>query len=117
MDAAARDEELMLQVKKGSEPAFTELFRRYRNSIYAYFRRRVPDPVRSEDLAQETFLALLKAAKRYEQRALFRTYLYGIAMNLVSAERRRAAKERGTESPEPTVEDDPESAIWVRHAV
>lgn len=107
----------MLQVKTGSEPAFTELFRRYRDPIYAYFRRRISDPVRSEDLAQETFLALLKAARRYEQRALFRTYLYAIAMNLLSAERRRAFKERGTESAEPSVESEPENAIWVRRAV
>src|SRR5580658_6125595 len=85
------DEQLMLQVKRGSHPAFTELFQRYREPIYGYFRRRITDRVRAEDLAQETFLALLKAAARYEQRALFRTYLYAIAMNLLSAERRRSA--------------------------
>ena len=69
MEAASEhDEQLMLQVKQGSQPAFTELFRRYREPVYGYFRRRVSDPVRAEDLAQETFLALWKAASRYEQR-------------------------------------------------
>jgi RNA polymerase sigma-70 factor, ECF subfamily len=111
------DEHLMLQVKQGSQPAFTELFQRYRDPIFGYFRRRIADPVRAEDLAQETFLALLKAASRYEQRALFRTYLYAIAMNVLSAERRRSAKERGTESAEPSVDGNQDNTLWVRRAV
>jgi RNA polymerase sigma-70 factor (ECF subfamily) len=111
------DENLMLQVKQGSQPAFTELFQRYRDPIYGYFRRRIADSVRAEDLTQETFLALLKSATRYEQRALFRTYLYAIAMNLLSADRRRSAKDRGTESAEPSAKNDPDTTLWVRRAV
>ena len=111
------DEHLMLQVKQGSHPAFTELFQRYREPIYGYFRRRIADRVRAEDLAQETFLALLRAAARYEQRALFRTYLYAIAMNLLSAERRRSAKDQGKEAAEPSVTSDPDTTLWVRRAV
>lgn len=121
MDAAGEysehDEQLMLQVKQGSQPAFTELFRRYREPVYGYFRRRLADPVRAEDLAQETFLALLKAAARYEQRALFRTYLYAIAMNLLSAERRKSFRERGSPLPEPSVENNPDTSMWVQRAV
>ena len=56
------DEALMLQVKRGSHAAFAELFRRYREPIYGYFRRRLADSTRAEDLAQETFLAVLKLA-------------------------------------------------------
>jgi RNA polymerase sigma-70 factor (ECF subfamily) len=111
------DENLMLQVKQGSQPAFTELFQRYREPIYGYFRRRIADRVRAEDLAQETFLALLKGATRYEQRALFRTYLYAIAMNLLLAEKRRSAKDHGNESAEPSVSSDPDTTLWVRRAV
>jgi RNA polymerase sigma-70 factor (ECF subfamily) len=84
------DEALMLEFQQGSSDAFTELFRRYREPIYGYFRRRLQDQPRAEELAQETFLAILKSAERYEPRALFRTYLYGIAVKMVWAERRKA---------------------------
>jgi RNA polymerase sigma-70 factor (ECF subfamily) len=86
------DERLMLDFQRGSQEAFTELFARYRQPIYGYFRRRLADAARAEELAQETFLAVLRAVQRYEPRALFRTYLYGIALLQLAAERRKSAQ-------------------------
>lgn len=74
----------------GSGPAFEELFARYRQPVWGYFRRRLADGARAEELAQETFVAVLRSAKRYQPRASFRTFLYAIAKNLLFAERRRA---------------------------
>lgn len=86
------DEQLMLDFQRGSKEAFTELFARYREPIYGFFRRRLADAARAEELAQETFLAVLSAMTRYEPRALFRTYLYGIAFMQLLAERRKSAQ-------------------------
>lgn len=86
------DEQLMLDFQRGSKDAFAELFARYREPIYGYFRRRLADAARAEELAQETFLAVLRAVTRYEPRALFRTYLYGIAFLQLAAERRKSAR-------------------------
>lgn len=83
------DEALMLEFQRGSRPALEELFARYRQPLYGFFRRRLDSKERAEDLAQETFLAVMRAASRYEPRALVRTYLYGIAMKLLSSERRK----------------------------
>ena len=69
--------------------AFAELFARHRASVWGFFRRRVWDATRAEDLTQETFIALMKSAPRYEVRAPFRSFLFGIAFNLLSEERRR----------------------------
>src|SRR5271169_6120658 len=88
------DEQLMLAFQRGSKEAFTELFGRYREPIYGFFRRRLDDAARAEELAQETFLAVLRAMTRYEPRALFRTYLYGIAFMQLMAERRKNAQQR-----------------------
>ena len=66
----ASDELLMLAFSKGSSDAFTELFSRYKQPIYGFFRRRVAESTHAEELTQETFLALLRAAARYEPRAL-----------------------------------------------
>src|SRR4051812_18356220 len=90
----ASDEELMLACGQGTPGAFEQLFERYRQPIWGYFSRRVDDRARAEELAQDTFLAVLKNAARYEVRATFRTYFYSIAANLLSAERRRHAPRR-----------------------
>src|SRR5260370_30135929 len=84
------DEALMLEFQRGSRAAFEELFARYRGPLFGVFRRRLhDDAARAEALAQETFLAVVRAVERYEPRALVRTYLYGIALKLVAAERRK----------------------------
>ncbi len=83
------DEALMIEFQGGSRAAFEELFARYRDPLHGFFRRRLNSAERAEDLTQETFLAVIRASSRYEPRALVRTYLYGIAIRLVSAERRK----------------------------
>jgi len=88
---AGGDEELMVAFSRGSMDAFSELFSRYKQPLYGFFRRRVADPAQAEELAQETFLALLRASSRYQLRALFRTYLYSIGLKILSAHRRKTA--------------------------
>jgi RNA polymerase sigma-70 factor (ECF subfamily) len=74
---------------------------------------------RAEDLAQDTFLAVIRASSRYEPRALVRTYLYGIALNLVAAERRTRVRNavlvQGDS--ELATNSDCDAALWVRRAV
>lgn len=114
------DETLMLEFQQGSTAAFTELFARYREPIYGFFRRRLAHAARAEELAQETFLAVLRGVERWEPRALFRTYLYGIAVNLLMAERRKAGRETGAvaiELAEPHTNGNPDAAMWLRQAV
>ncbi len=108
----------MLQFQGGSAEAFDELFARYREPLFGFFRRRLNSCERAEDLAQETFLAVIRATSRYEPRALVRTYLYGIALNLLAAERRRQSKDAPVDSsPEPAVSGAPYAVVWVRQAL
>ena len=88
---AGSDEQLMVAFSRGSTDAFSELFSRYKQPLFGFFRRRVADPAQAEELTQETFLAVLRASSRYEPRALFRTYLYAIGFKLLRAHRRKAA--------------------------
>jgi RNA polymerase sigma-70 factor (ECF subfamily) len=116
------DEQLMLAFSKGSSEAFSELFSRYKQPVYGFFRRRVSDPAHAEELTQETFLVLLRAAARYQPRALFRTYLYAIGFKILQAHRRKAAF-RATffghrdSIPDPSRQDVTESGWLVRRAV
>lgn len=115
----ATDETLMREFQQGRGEAFAELFERYRERLYGFFRRRLAHAARAEELAQEVFLAVLRAVKRYEPRALFRTWLYGIALNLLRAERRKAGREEpAPEEPrESPAGGNPDAALVVRQAV
>ena len=75
----------------GSTEAFGELFQRYRQPLFGFFRRRVADIGRAEELTQDTFVAVLRASERYEPSALFRTYLYAIGLKILYADRRKTA--------------------------
>ena len=88
---AGSDEQLMVAFSRGSTDAFSELFSRYKQPLFEFFRRRVADPAQAEELTQETFLAVIRASSRYELRALFRTYLYAIGFKLLHAHRRKEA--------------------------
>jgi len=113
------DEALMLEFQAGSRPAFDELFARYHEPLSGFFRRRLSNRERAEDLAQEPFLAVIRAASRYEPRALVRTYLYGIALKLVAAERRKQARDgQAAEfAAEPSAQSAPDVVMWVRQAL
>ncbi len=114
------DDELMLAHRAGDQLAFGVIFDRYRDPIWRFFLRRVQDPVRSEELTQDTFLAVLQAARRYEARASFRSYLFGIAFNLLAAWRREHRRDAATPldeidvaAPDAAVSD----VLWVRAAL
>jgi RNA polymerase sigma-70 factor (ECF subfamily) len=120
--ASPTDERLMLDFTLGLSEAFSELFRRYKQPIYGFFRRRVTDPAHAEELSQETWIAVLRAASRYEPRALFRTYLYAVAFRILRAHRRKANFRalflgRPSSIPDPARQDATESGLWVRRAV
>jgi len=90
--------------------------------LCGFFRRRVADPAQAEELAQETFLAVLRASSRYEPRALFRTYLYAIGFKILGAHRRKAAFRAtflGTtaEGPEPALQNAMDAEVSLRQAV
>lgn len=135
--AMTTDEHLILEFQRGSREAFAELFARYRDPLCGFFRRRLDHSASAEELAQETFIAVLNGVTRYEPRATFRSYLYGIAMKQLAAERRKehtrhrhtagmpgashpdsqsTSAAPATDPPDPATER-PEELHWVRRAL
>ncbi|HET7219444.1 MAG TPA: sigma-70 family RNA polymerase sigma factor [Vicinamibacterales bacterium] len=112
------DEELMSVARGGARDAFDELFVRYRTAVWAFFRRRVPDARVAEELAQDTFVALLEAAPRYQPTAPFRSYLFAVAYNILLADRRRSLHEPDTLASDVRGDaPEPENAVWIRSAL
>ena len=120
-EGPATDEQLMLAFTRGSTDAFAELFSRYKQPLFGFFRRRVADPAHAEELTQETFLAVLRASSRYEPSALFRTWLYAIGFKILHAHRRKAAFRAmfhgDSGDREPATRDTLDTNIWLRDAV
>lgn len=114
------DEQLIGEMRQGSRTAFETLFERYRQPVWQFFRRRTRRADVAEELSQDTFVAVLEGAGRYEERGMFRSYLFGIAYNVLLADRRKAAH-RATDPLhiEPADQEpfDPDPGIWVRDAL
>ena len=85
------DVRLMLRVKDDDAGAFEELVRRYQPRLERLMQTIGPRRDMAEDLAQETFLRVYRARKRYEPGAKFSTWLFTIAGNVA----RNAARTLG----------------------
>jgi RNA polymerase sigma-70 factor (ECF subfamily) len=116
----ASDEQLMVAFSRGSTDSFGELFSRYKQPMFGFFRRRLRNPAQAEELTQETFLAILRASSHYEPSATFRTYLYAIGFNILRAHRRKAAFRamfQGIEDREAVTRNTMDSDVWLRDGV
>lgn len=114
------DEQLMAEIGHGSRAAFEVLFERYRQVIWRFFRRRTARLDVAEELAQDTFVAVLEGAGRYQARGLFRSYLFGIAYNVIRAETRKGAHRDTDPLADETADrslSEPHLGIWVRDAL
>jgi RNA polymerase sigma-70 factor (ECF subfamily) len=72
----------MIQVRDGDAAAFSELVEKYQHRLVGVLHHVVGDAAEAEDLAQEVFLRVYRARKKYRARAKFSTWLFTIANNL-----------------------------------
>jgi RNA polymerase sigma-70 factor (ECF subfamily) len=76
------DIRLMLRVRNDENGAFAELVEQYQHRLVAVMHHLVGNLQEAEDLAQEVFLRVYRARKKYHPRAKFSTWLFTIANNL-----------------------------------
>ena len=87
MSATASDLELLDAWRRGDTGSGEQLFRRYFGQLNRFFRNKLDSGV--EDLIQNTFLACVEGRDRFRESSSFRTYLFGIAHNLLCSHFRR----------------------------
>ena len=75
------DESLMLAYQRGDSSAFESLYLRHKDGLFAFLYRSYPRTAVVEELAQDTWMAVINAVGRYKPEARFRTWLYQIAHN------------------------------------
>ena len=76
------NEDLMGSVRIGNKYAFEVLIHRHQRSVLNFIFRFLGNRADAEDLTQEVFLRVWKAAGTYKPDAKFTTWLYRIATNL-----------------------------------
>ncbi|MCS1407807.1 MAG: ECF RNA polymerase sigma-E factor [Verrucomicrobia subdivision 3 bacterium] len=95
-DESDGDAALMLKVQEGDFASFEALVNRYKQPVVNVVARIIRDPTEAEDLAQNVFLQVYKAADRYKVTAKFSTWLFTIARNLSLNELRRRSRHPAT---------------------
>jgi RNA polymerase sigma factor (sigma-70 family) len=86
------DESVAIACSTGDSAAVAELFTRFQASVTRYLSCLVPSRPDVEDLLQTTFLQIAKGRAHYAGRASVRTWLFGIATNVVKHHRRSGAR-------------------------
>ncbi len=91
-DCQPSDEELIRQVAAGRAAALRALVERHQDGVRRLAWHMLRDPHAADDVAQEVFLRVHRAAGRYRARGRFKGWLSRIAVNLCRDRMRRAKR-------------------------
>ncbi|MEO8432263.1 MAG: RNA polymerase sigma factor [Acidobacteriota bacterium] len=114
--AIPSDEILVAASARGDEEAFRRLASRYGEVLDGYFRRRLPDDGRAEELRQETLMAIYALLPSYRERGRFRSLVFSIAYRKLASSR-RAEKPREALAESIAARDTPSDAFETRAAI
>ena len=84
----------MLRVRDDDAPAFEELMLRYQNRVVSLLTHLTGRRDLGEDLAQDVFLRIYRARKRYVPGSKFSTWLFTIAHNVASNAQRTLSRRK-----------------------
>jgi RNA polymerase sigma-70 factor (ECF subfamily) len=77
------DEDLIRRILRGDTALFEHVIKRYERLVYGFMLRKVSDMGTAQDLAQETFLISFENLARLKDHARLKSWIMGIAGNLV----------------------------------
>jgi RNA polymerase sigma-70 factor (ECF subfamily) len=93
------DEELMRALARGEEAALSSLLSRHGPPLHAYLVRLCGDPAEAEDLAQESWMRVVRGAPVFDPSRPFRSWAWGIATNVARDRFRRLRARGGVHAP------------------
>jgi RNA polymerase sigma-70 factor (ECF subfamily) len=88
------DRDLVKAAAAGDRDAFDELVRRYQRPIVNLARAMTASDADVDDIAQEVFVRVWRSLAKFRGDSAFRTWLYGIALNVIRTHRGRRSKLR-----------------------
>jgi len=78
-----QDRRLLLAAQRGDRTAFSEIVQGHQAAVYGYLRARLLEAADAEDLCQEVFLRCYAGRARFDESALVRPWLIGVARNVL----------------------------------
>lgn len=91
-NAHNNEAELLRAVASGNEEAFAELFRLYKDKVYAIALRMTESEAVAEDIVQDVFLRIWLRSESLNDIQHFRSYLYTATRNHVYNELKKIAR-------------------------
>jgi RNA polymerase sigma-70 factor, ECF subfamily len=82
MMVSYNDEDLMTATGRGDLLAFEQVVLRYQNMAWRIAYRFLGDASEAEDVTQEAFMKIFKAAPQYRPTAAFKTYFHRVVTSL-----------------------------------
>ena len=107
METLPRSEDALVvaQVLAGDRDAYRLLVERHSRNIFRVAYRVLNNEQDADEVVQETFLRAFRALGKFEQRSVFSTWIYRIAMNCALDMKKKAKRRVGeltiAEEPEP----------------
>ena len=94
-EGAPADAVLLSEYARGNADALGELFDRHHRATYRFLARLTgANHADLDDLVQATFVQVARSASRFDGRAMVRTWLFGIAVNVARHHVRGNARRR-----------------------
>ncbi len=84
----AEEQDLVAELKAGSEEAFSLLLAQYSHPIYSLIARSLSDPADAADVTQEVFVKVFRNISSFHGDSSLRTWIYRIALHEASNQRR-----------------------------
>jgi len=101
--AEENDYELLAAWRAGDAAAGNRLLRRHFQSVHRFFRNKIDGDI--DDLIQRTFLGLVEALPRFQERAQFKTFLLAVARNQLLLHFREQARDKQRDAEDVSVHD------------
>jgi RNA polymerase sigma-70 factor (ECF subfamily) len=90
--AATDEERLVAGLRDGDEGAFRKLFDEHNATFVRIARTYAPSQALAEEIAQETWVAVIKGIDRFEGRSTLRTWMFSILVNVARSRSQREAR-------------------------
>lgn len=89
-----QDDQVIIKIKNGSEPAFKLLFEKYYSPLCAYLKSFTKDFDTAEEIAQETFVKFWKKREEIKIHTSVKSYLFKMGYHLFLKRKRIKKKQQ-----------------------
>ncbi|HLO33725.1 MAG TPA: RNA polymerase sigma factor [Anaerolineales bacterium] len=111
MDAKLDELALLNLLRQRDEMAFTQLVEQYHPSLVRLARMFVQDTVTAEEVAQETWLAVLHGLDRFEGRSSLKTWIFTILTNKAKTRSQRESRTVSYTDLEESLQDSSQATV------